>query len=130
MTDKRLRSALAVGLLAFAAVVAPSGCGLFPSLEDSTCPPGGTDLTYENFGADFFDRHCNYCHGADILDRKSAPPAYVFDKPEQIERWASRIYVRAAGPNDSMPPGPDDPPRSERDKLAEWLACTYGPDAP
>jgi hypothetical protein len=40
-----------------------------------------------------------------------------------VVRHRERIYIRAAGSNDSMPPGPDDPPRAERDKLAEWLAC-------
>lgn len=115
---------LAPALLAALAALAP-GC-LYDKLEDAECPPGGTDLTFENFGGEFLDRHCNYCHGAAVEDRKSAPPAYVFETPEQVEKWADRIYVRAAGRNDSMPPGPDDPPREERDKLAEWLACTYG----
>lgn len=127
---RRARFGLAVVLLGAMGALAPAGCGLFPELSGSTCPPEGTTLTFENFGKPFLDRYCNWCHGADVLDRKSAPPAYVFEKPEQVERWADRIYVRAAGPNDSMPPGPDDPPRAERDKLAEWLACTYGPDAP
>ena len=101
------------------------GC-VYEKLEDRECPPGGTDLTFENFGKDFLDRHCNYCHGASVLDRQSAPPAYVFETPAQIEKWADRIYIRAAGPNTTMPPGPDDPPEAEREKLAEWLACTYG----
>ncbi len=126
----RSRRLLALLFLGAAALLAHSGCGLFPELSGSTCPPEGTDLTFENFGKPFLDKNCNYCHGADIVDRKGAPPAYVFDKPEQVERWADRIYVRAAGPNDSMPPGPVDPDREDRDKLAEWLACTYGPDAP
>ena len=119
---------LVAASLALTGALAFSGCGLFPELSGSTCP-SGTDLTLDNFGREFLDKYCNYCHGSSILDRKGAPPAYVFETPAQIEKWAARIYVRAAGPNDSMPPGPDDPPRVERDKLAEWLACTYGPDA-
>lgn len=128
-TPRRPRRApRAAALVALAAVVYTSlpGCGLFPRLEDAECPPGGTDLTFENFGKPFLDKNCNYCHGASVLDRKSAPPAYVFDTPEQVEQWASRIYVRAAGSNDSMPPGPDDPSPEDRAKLAEWLACEYG----
>ncbi|MFO0590539.1 MAG: hypothetical protein U0441_23560 [Polyangiaceae bacterium] len=127
MAPRRTRL-FALALLPAAAALAISGCGLFPELSGSSCP-NGTDLTLENFGRPFMDKYCNYCHGSTILDRKGAPPAYVFETPEQIEKWAARIYVRAAGPNDSMPPGPDDPPREERDKLEEWLACTYGPDA-
>lgn len=116
---------LALASLASLAALTPA-C-LYDKLEDAECPPGGTELTFENFGEEFLDRYCNYCHGSSIVDRQGAPPAYVFETEEQVERWASRIYVRAAGRNDSMPPGPDDPPREERDKLAEWLACTYGP---
>lgn len=114
-----------LALLALAASISAAGCGLFERLEDAECPPGGTTLTFENFGKPFLDTHCNSCHGAAVVDRKSAPPAYVFETPEQVEKWADRIFVRAAASNDSMPPGPDDPPREERDKLAEWLACTY-----
>lgn len=113
-----------VFVLVSVAIFAP-GC-LYDKLEDAECPPGGTTLTFQNFGAEFLDRYCNYCHGSGVLDRQSAPPAYVFETEDQVKQWAERIYVRAAGRNDSMPPGPDDPPREERDKLAEWLACTYG----
>ena len=116
-----------LALASLAALAALTPACLYDKLEDAECPPGGTDLTFENFGEEFLDSHCNYCHGSSIVDRQGAPPAYVFETEEQVERWASRIYVRAAGRNDSMPPGPDDPPREERDKLAEWLACTYGP---
>ncbi|MBK8257039.1 MAG: c-type cytochrome [Polyangiaceae bacterium] len=99
---------------------------VYEKMEDAECPSGGTTLTYENFGQDFFAKYCNYCHGASVEDRQSAPPAYVFDTEAQVEKWAERIYIRAAGRNETMPPGPDDPPREERDKLAEWLVCTYG----
>jgi uncharacterized membrane protein len=117
-------------LASVVALLAAAGCGLFPTLDSAVCPTGGTDLTWDNFGKDFFDRYCNYCHGSQNLDRHGAPPAYVFETPAEVEKFADRIYVRAAGPNDSMPPGPDDPPREERDKLAEWLACTYGKNKP
>jgi uncharacterized membrane protein len=120
----RLRPLRTLAFVAALAALAPA-C-IYDKLEDAECPPGGTDLTFESFGKPFLDKYCNYCHGAAVLDRQSAPPAYVFETPEQVEMWASRIYVRAAGRNDSMPPGPADPPREERDKLAEWLVCTYG----
>ena len=54
-----------------------------------------------------------------------APFAQVVVTRDLLD-WADRIFVRAAATNDSMPPGPDDPPQAERDDLAEWLACTYG----
>jgi len=120
----RARLFLVAALLAASLSLVP-GCGLFERLEDAECPPEGTELTFENFGKPFLDKYCNYCHGAAVLDRQSAPPAYVFETPEQIEKWADRIFVRAAGSNESMPPGPDDPPREEREKLAEWLGCNY-----
>jgi uncharacterized membrane protein len=118
------RRSIPVSVLVLAASVAVvADCGLFARLDDAECPPEGTTLTWDNFAKKYFTAHCNTCHGAAVIDRQSAPPAYVFETPEQIDKWAERIFVRAAGPNDSMPPGPDDPPREERDKLAECLAC-------
>jgi uncharacterized membrane protein len=108
--------------LAAAALFATS-CGMYETLDEHPCPPGGTDLTYADFAAPFFDRQCQSCHASDATDREGAPGEFAFDTHEQVKRHAERIYVRAAGPNDSMPPGPDDPERSERDKLADWLAC-------
>jgi uncharacterized membrane protein len=121
-----LASARRLALIPLLALAALAPACLYEKIEDRECPPEGTALTFENFGKPFLDTHCNYCHGSAVLDRQSAPPAYVFETPQQVERWADRIYVRAAGPNTTMPPGPDDPPESEREKLAEWLACTYG----
>jgi uncharacterized membrane protein len=89
-------------------------------LEDVECPDTGTELTYDSFGADFFAAHCNRCHSN---ASSGAPRAFNFDTHEDIRRHAARIFVRAAGPNTSMPPGPNDPPAAERDMLAEWLAC-------
>jgi mono/diheme cytochrome c family protein len=102
--------------------IALLGCAFTP-IEDHPCPPGGTTLTYRNFGGSFLDRYCQGCHGSAAVDRAGAPGEFIFDTPAQAQRHRARIFVRAAGPNDSMPPGPDDPPRAERDRLAEWLAC-------
>jgi uncharacterized membrane protein len=106
------------------ALVAGVHCG--DRLEDQACPDVGTDLTYDNFGQAFFSAHCNECHAAVVKDRQGAPPSFVFDTREQIVDHIDRIFVRSAGDNTSMPPGPDDPPEEERAALAEWLAC----DAP
>lgn len=89
-------------------------------LAEMPCPDEGTTLRYESFGATFMAKHCNSCHtGA----RAGAPSSYRFDTHADIQRHAARIFVRAAGPNGTMPPGPSDPPAEERDQLAEWLAC-------
>jgi uncharacterized membrane protein len=50
----------------------------------------------------------------------------LFDTHDQVYALRERIFLRAAGDNTSMPPGPDDPSAEERDRLAEWIAC----DAP
>jgi uncharacterized membrane protein len=108
--------------------LALSGCGLFyVEIEDYPCPPGGTTLTYQNFGAAFMNGHCQTCHGSNATDRAGAPGEFIFDTREQIERHKARIFARSAADNDSMPPGPDDPPLEERTKLAEWLACGAPP---
>ena len=52
-----------------------------------------------------------------------APLAYVFDSYDQIHLLPERLFLRSAGNNRSMPPGPNDPPQGERDMLAEWIAC-------
>ncbi len=99
-------------------VLVAAACSGAESIDDHACPPGGTTLTYENFGKDFMDAHCVRCHGG--------PNGYssrAFTSVDNIRVQRRRIYANAAGDNTFMPPGPDDPPRSDRDKLANWLAC-------
>ncbi len=97
------------------------GCADTPmELSDMACPTSGTQLTYANFGQQFMADHCNRCHSNSSA---GAPGSYKFDTQEQIQQHAARIFVRAAGPNTTMPPGPDDPTDVDRDRLAEWLAC-------
>jgi hypothetical protein len=103
--------------------IALTGCFSGPTLEDEPCPPGGTALTYDNFGAAFFGQWCEGCHAADAVHRHGAPHAYTFDTVEEIREHAARIFERAAASNTSMPPGPDDPSEPDRERLAEWLAC-------
>lgn len=91
------------------------------TLDETTCT--GTTLTYDNFGAAFLDQYCNGCHAASTGDRHGAPDSFRFDTLDEVHARAARIFVRAAGPNTSMPPGPVDPPSDERDRLAEWLSC-------
>jgi uncharacterized membrane protein len=101
-----------------------SACSLFyTEVEDYSCPPEGTSLTYANFGANFINTHCQWCHGSTVSDRLGAPGEFIFDTHDQVIQHKDRIFVRSAAENDSMPPGPDDPSLDERTKLAEWLAC-------
>jgi hypothetical protein len=111
-----LASLLVFGTLAF------SGCTIL-ELDQTPCPTGGTKLTYENFGKAFFTGYCNTCHSAPDGERRGAPEAYVFGSVDEIRINKVRIFRDSAGTNDSMPPGPDDPPLAQRDQLAEWLAC-------
>jgi hypothetical protein len=96
-------------------------CG-FESIDEHSCPPGST-LTYESFGRGFLGANCQRCHGARGPDRQGAPSGYDFGTAEDARAWRERIYARAAGSNTTMPPGPDDPPAEEREKLADWLSC-------
>lgn len=95
----------------------------YTTIDEHPCPPGGTTLTYASFGADFMGRYCQSCHGSASVDRAGAPGDFIFDTAEQVRRHRARVFVRSAAGNDSMPPGPDDPSREERDRLADWLAC-------
>ncbi len=90
------------------------------AIKDQPCPDAGTSLTYASFGAGFFADHCNRCHDE---AKNGAPANYRFDTVDEIRTHAARIFIRAAGPNVTMPPGPDDPPLAARDELAMWLAC-------
>ncbi|MDQ3335898.1 MAG: hypothetical protein M4D80_12080 [Myxococcota bacterium] len=104
-----------------AILVALVACADDPlEIEDMTCPPQGTTLTYDSFGQQFLGEHCNICHST---SKAGAPSGYKFDTHDQVKKHAKRIFIRSAGPNVTMPPGPDDPPELSRDQLAEWLAC-------
>lgn len=114
----------AVGLFAILGVVAALavGCEVAQPYEEAKCAEG-TDLTWENFGETFMIRFCNRCHTASAVDRHGAPEGFDFEDVAAVRKHAAHIYDRSAGENASMPPGPDDPPIEERDKLAEWIAC-------
>jgi uncharacterized membrane protein len=108
-------------VLALLALVA---CGAAnESLEQRACPSGGTTLTYQTFGAEFFAQWCESCHAASSTDRNGAPPNVTFDTQAQVVQWKDRIYARAADDNTSMPLGPDGPDSTTRHQLGDWLAC-------
>jgi uncharacterized membrane protein len=117
-------------LLAFTLALATTlaACAVEEPLSARACPPGGTALTYENFGRGFMSVYCQHCHaqaggGSDDGHSHGVPAGYNFATREDVLRHRERIYARSAAGNTSMPPGPDDPPELDRQSLAEWLAC-------
>lgn len=105
------------------AIGSASACLPVTEIADFPCPESGTDLTYDNFGRDFLVGYCQSCHGAVVGMRSGAPLQYDFGNAESAVVFKDRIFIRSAGDNSSMPPGPDDPPEEARFQLAEWLAC-------
>jgi hypothetical protein len=121
--------ALGLGLL---------GCGADP--EPKTLPggstgaqcPEGANLSYESFGAPFFEAYCTRCHSSKNVGpaRHGAPEGYDWDDLSVIRAHASQIdAAAAAGPrvsNLSMPPSDPLPTMIERGRLGQWLACEFG----
>jgi hypothetical protein len=114
-----MNRAFVLGLAAFGLA---GGCNIV-TLDEYPCPPGGTALTYENFGAPFMASYCNSCHSAPNGDRNGAPDDFVFDTQAEVIAHKDRIFARSADTNDSMPPGPDEIQPVFRVNLAIWLAC-------
>jgi uncharacterized membrane protein len=134
----------AILLAALFATLGCSGLGVEP-IESRACE-NPTTLRFANFGADFMQRHCQSCHSelderdvklspataVPAFQRKTTlnpqhtdiPSGYNFGSLAAVKKHRTRIYERSAGANTSMPPGPDDPTETERQKLAEWLACS------
>jgi hypothetical protein len=109
-----MKRALFILLMLVAAVAACS----WEDMSSFPCPDAGTPLTYDNFGKDFMTTYCVRCHGG--------PNGYssrAFTDVDTIRAQAADIFRNAAEDNVTMPPGPDDPPKDERYKLAEWLSC-------
>ena len=109
-------------VLVLLALVA-AGCKAETSIDDYPCPKEGTKLTYASFGRNYLAQNCQNCHGQSTDEREGAPEGFDFGTVEAVRDKKRRIFARAAADNVTMPPGPDDPPAAEREKLAEWLAC-------
>ncbi len=103
------------------AAAALGACGSGPGdSTGSTCPQGGTTLTYANFGQTFMQQHCLACHSA------AGPESPKLDTVEQIRAKAGDIdKSAAAGPNavNTYMPESGSVPEEDRRKLGEWLAC-------
>jgi cytochrome c5 len=95
----------------------------------TTCPDGGTALTYDNFAGDFFDSYCTRCHSSELMgaDRMGATVDHDFDTRNGAYFVSDHIdELAGSGPdatNRFMPPDGDEPTDAERAKLSEWIAC-------
>ena len=84
-------------------------------------------LTYENFGDNLLDRHCNSCHSVYSREgqRGQAPLGVDFDTWDDVLEWADRIDARSVS-SETMPPAGGMIPE-ERVLLGEWLRCEVYP---
>ena len=122
----------AVVLLSAAPLVPLVACSPdFPLPPELISQPGETacgDLTYDNFGADFFYRYCLACHHEDNVGdraRTDAPTGINFNRLSGIRQFLARIRLRAGVQGDMPPrllPIPQ-PTEEERIRLIEWLDC-------
>jgi hypothetical protein len=98
-------------------------------LTGATCPDGGSTLTYNNFGKQFFESYCLRCHSEQMTGdaRMMAPADHNFDQLSDIDLLSPHIDEMAgSGPkatNVTMPPSDPKPTMEERQKLSEWIAC-------
>jgi hypothetical protein len=115
----RIRALLGLAALVGGAA-AVSACGGDEGEATGSACPDDSALTYDNFGAQFFQNNCLVCHGS------TGPESPKFDTVEQIRANSGEIDKQAAaGPNAVNTSMPEDGSVSEGDrrKLGEWLAC-------
>ena len=97
-------------------------------MTGATCPKSST-LTYDNFAKDFFSSYCTRCHATSVKGaaRMGAPDDHNFETLDGIKEAMDHVdEVAGSGPkatNTKMPPDGAKPSMTERQKLAEWLAC-------
>ena len=70
------------------------------------CPPGGTQLSWEDFGIQFFEKNCNRCHEYESYGTVYGLRAEILD-------------LVLDGNMPPLTPVPDE----ERSLLAEWVSC-------
>jgi hypothetical protein len=94
----------------------------------AVCPEGSA-LTSDNFGRSFMESYCLRCHSESVTGaaRMGAPSDHNFDTMIEVRGLAEHIDEMAgAGPestNEIMPTTAPKPTLTEREQLAEWLAC-------
>ena len=96
---------------------------------ETVCPPGGTSLTYTDFGKPFMEKYCTRCHHSELVGsaRKGAPSFHDFDSLFGIKAVSGHIdETTGSGPaatNTGMPPDGAKPTKAEREMLSQWIAC-------
>ena len=96
---------------------------------ETMCPPGGTSLTYTDFGKPFMEKYCTRCHSSELVGsaRKGAPSFHDFDTLFGIKAVSGHIdETTGSGPaatNTGMPPDGAKPTKAEREMLSQWIAC-------
>lgn len=97
------------------------GCDL--PFTGPDCPPRGTYLSYDSFGAFFFDANCTRCHSKSLPEgeRSGAPLGFDWDDYESIRLHA--IEIRDALLKAKMPPDFAFVPPEDISRLVEWVAC-------
>lgn len=95
---------------------------------DRNSPDDCGDVTYQNFGADFFASYCLRCHNEMLVGdvaRTDAPTGINLNTLDGVRRFQSRIRLRA-GVQGDMPPRIAPVPRpseAERVQLIQWIDC-------
>jgi hypothetical protein len=127
----------------FAITLFVAACSDNPTPTGAVCPsPDPMTLTYDNFGRDFMDRYCTWCHDSSLTHsmRNGAPLYHDFDTLIGVLEVSNHVDEEAgSGPNASnhFMPGArcpstkggaldrdcPQPTEEERKNLAIWLAC-------
>lgn len=105
----------------------PLPADLLPDAERGS-PGDCGEVTYRNFGADFFAKYCLRCHNEMLVGdiaRTDAPTGINFNTLDDVRRFQSRIRLRAGVQGDMPPriapvPHPSD---AERVQLIQWIDC-------
>jgi uncharacterized membrane protein len=86
-------------------------------------------LSYENFGKGYMDKHCVGCHSVllPVHSREGAPVGVDLNTYQDVMFWLERIDARSTGESPTMPPG-GGPSVDERALLEEWLNCQVTDD--
>lgn len=134
-TRARTRARIAAGMsavLGAALVFEWSGCSpdspLPAALLEQAESAGCGELSYQNFGADFFASYCLRCHNEQLVGdtaRTDAPTGINYNTLSDIRVFQNRIRLRA-GVQGDMPPRLLPVPRpseAERQMLIEWIDC-------
>jgi hypothetical protein len=123
---------MAVRAALLALAILATGCPsdpIFGPPTETECPPGGSTLTYANFGQPFMASYCTRCHSSELVgaQRKGAPSFHDFDSLFGVKAVSMHVdETTASGPastNKGMPPDGAKPTLEERKQLGEWIAC-------